>query len=189
MKSEYKINQPPVELSTAPETVKPVLQEQKNNFGFLPNMYTHMANAPAVLKMYLQGYQLFREESSFSPVEQEVLFLTISRYHGCDYCVGAHSMIADKMSGVPGHVTDAIRDGETIDDPKLQALQDFAVAMLESRGAPSRTEVEDFLGAGFSEQQLLEVIVAIAVKTLSNYSNHLTHTELDTVFEDYRWEK
>jgi len=187
MKSEYKLTQLPVELASAPETVKSILQEQKNNFGFLPNMYTHMANAPALLKMYLNGYRLFREEGTFSPVEQEVIFLTISRENGCDYCVGAHSMIADKMSGVPSHVTAAIRNETIIDDPKLQVLHDFVVTMLNKRGAPSREEVKYFLSAGYSEQQILEVIVAIAVKTLSNYNNHVAHTELDEVFADYRW--
>lgn len=187
MKSEYKMSQPPVELASATEEIKTILTEQKNNFGFLPNMYATMANAPSMLKMYLDGYRLFRQEVSFSPVEQEVIFLTISRENGCDYCVGAHSMIADKMSGVPAHVTEAIRNNAPIDDTKLQSLHDFAVIMLNKRGAPSRAEVEDFLAAGYTEQQVLELIVAIAVKTLSNYSNHLFHTELDAVFADYRW--
>jgi uncharacterized peroxidase-related enzyme len=189
MKSEYQLTLAPVELATAPESVKSILQEQKNNFGFLPNMYTHMANAPSVLKMYLNGYRLFREESSFSSVEQEVLFLTISRENGCDYCVGAHSMIADKMSGVPAHVTEAIRTGSEIDDPRLKALHDFTVVMLDKRGAPAIDDVAAFLSAGFSERQVLEVIVAIAVKTLSNYTNHLAHTALDEVFAGYRWEE
>lgn len=187
MKSEYKMSQPPMELSSAPEEIKTILTEQKNNFGFLPNMYATMANAPSLLKMYLNGYRLFREETTFSPVEQEVIFLTISRENGCDYCVGAHSMIADKMSGVPAHVTEAIRNHAPIDDPKLQVLHDFVAIMLNKRGAPSRSEVEGFLAAGYTEQQVLELIVAVAVKTLSNYSNHLFHTELDDVFADYRW--
>lgn len=187
MKSEYKMSQSPVELGTAPEAIKSILTEQKNNFGFLPNMYTNMANAPSLLKMYLNGYRLFREEATFSPVEQEVVFLTISRENGCDYCVGAHSMIADKMSGVPGHVTEAIRNNTAIDDAKLKALHDFVVTMLNKRGVPTRDDVENFLAAGYTEQQMLEVIVAIAVKTLSNYNNHLFHTQLDDVFADYTW--
>ena len=180
MKSEYKMSQSAVELDSAPGEIKTILTEQKNNFGFLPNMYATMANAPSMLK-------LFRQEATFSPVEQEVVFLTISRENGCDYCMGAHSMIADKMSGVPADVTESIRNHAPIDDPKLQVLHDFVVTMLNKRGAPSRSEVEDFLAAGYTEQQVLELIVAIAVKTLSNYSNHLFHTELDAVFADYRW--
>ncbi len=188
MKSEYKMTLPLVELATAPESVKEILAEQKNNFGFLPNMYTAMATAPALLKMYLNGYKLFRQEATFTPVEQEVIFITISRENGCDYCVGAHSMIAEKMSGVPSQITDSLRNWLPVEDKKLQALHDFVVVMLNKRGAPARMEVEDFLAAGYTEQQVLEVIVAIAVKTLSNYNNHLFHTELDEVFADYRWE-
>ncbi len=187
MKSEYKISMPPIEISGAPETVKGILEEQKNNFGFLPNMYSVMATAPSLLKMYLNGYRLFREEGTFSSVEQEVIFLTISRENGCDYCVGAHSMIADKMSGVPEEVTEAIRNNAPITDSKLQVLHDFVVTMINTRGVPSKSDVAAFLTAGYSEQQVLEVIVAIAVKTLSNYNNHLFHTELDDVFSDYAW--
>ena len=187
MKSEYKISMPPVTIESAGDAVKSTLEEQQANFGFLPNMYQTMANAPGLLKMYLYGYQQFRETSEFSPVEQEVIFMVISRENGCEYCVGAHSFIADNMSGVPEHVTNAIRDGNAIDDSKLEALATFTRTMLNSRGAPSRQGVESFIKAGYSERQILEIILAIAVKTLSNYSNHVCQPELDDVFSARAW--
>ena len=111
----------------------------------------------------------------------------LSRENGCSYCVGAHSFIADKMSGVPKHVTDAIRDGKSIDDVKLQALANFTKILLNTRGLPTKSEVEDFIKAGYSERQILEVILAISVKTLSNYSNHLCDPVLDDVFAPRAW--
>jgi len=187
MKSEYKISMPPVSIETASDAVKSTLEEQQAIFGFLPNMYQTMANAPGLLKMYLYGYQQFRETSDFSPVEQEVIFMVVSRENGCEYCVGAHSFIADNMSGVPEHVTDAIRDGNNIDDPKLEALAVFTRTMLSTRGVPAKSDVENFASAGYSERQMLEIILAIAVKTLSNYSNHVCQPELDNVFATREW--
>ncbi len=66
-----------------------------------------------------------RKKSGFNPVEQEVVFVTISVLNGCEYCTAAHSFIADKMSKVPAEVTDAIRNGEEIPDARLKALSQF----------------------------------------------------------------
>ena len=183
------------ELSLAPqgaETVEPRLKATFDaviaKLGFIPNMYTRMANMPALLDTYLGGYAAFRAEAGFTPAEQEVVFLTISRDNGCTYCVAAHSMIADTMSKVPVAVTEAIRDGHPIPDAKLAALAAFTRTMLASRGRPGRADVEAFLSAGYSERHILGIVLAIAVKTLSNYSNHLFHTPLDTVFADRTWQ-
>ena len=187
MKSEYKISLTPVTIETANDLVKGTLEQQKANFGFLPNMYQTMANAPAMLKTYLFGYEQFRKGTLFTSVEQEVLFMAISRENGCEYCVGAHSFIADNMSGVPVQVTDAIRDGSAIDDSKLEVLATFSRVLLNTRGLPTKAEVADFVAAGYTERHILEIILAISVKTLSNYSNHLCQPELDDVFAPRAW--
>jgi AhpD family alkylhydroperoxidase len=155
--------------------------------GFVPNMYAVMANSPAVLETYMEGYARFRSDSGFTPAEQEVVFLSISLVNACDYCMAAHSVIADRMSRVPPAVTDAIRDGHTVPDAKLAALSTFTSSMLLTRGQPSRAEVHAFLRAGYEERHLLDIILAIAVKTLSNYSNHLFHTPLDEMFAAREW--
>lgn len=117
------------------------------------------------------------------------MLLTISRNNDCDYCMAAHSTIADKASGVPSKVTNAIRDGHDIPDPKLAALSVFVNRTLSSRGMPTPDDVSTLLEAGYSERQILELVLAIAVKTLSNYSNHLFHTPLDARFADREWKK
>jgi uncharacterized peroxidase-related enzyme len=187
MKSEYKISLPPVTIEAAGDSVKSTLEQQKANFGFLPNMYQTMANSPVLLKTYLFGYEQFRTESDFTPGEQEVVFIVLSRENGCEYCVGAHSFIADNMSGVPAHVTDAIRARSTIKDSKLQALATFTKVLHDTRGLPTRTDVEGFIGAGYTEKNILEIILAMSVKTLSNYSNHVCQPELDHVFSGRAW--
>lgn len=169
--------------------VREVLEKAQRQVGFLPNMYAVMVNSPGLLDTYLTGYDHFRRDSGFTPAEQEVVFLTISRENACHYCVAAHSFLADKASQVPPAVTDAIRDGSPIPDPKLAALSDFTRALMTSRGWPTADDVQAFLGAGYGERHILEIILAIGVKTLSNWSNHLFRTPLDEMFAGRAWER
>lgn len=187
MLADYKMSLAPLSLSDAPPASRRMLEVAKAQVGFIPNMYANMAHSPGLLETYLLGYGRFREESGFSPQEQEVVFLTISRDNGCEYCVSAHSMLADTQSGLAPAVTNALRSGNPLPDPALQALSRFTSAMVASRGLPTKQEVGEFLAAGYAERQILEVILAIAVKTLSNYANHIFHTPLDPVFEARRW--
>ena len=180
-----KLTQQSIEVGSP--KVKAVLEKALKQVGFIPNMYSVMANSPGMLDTYLFGYDQFRTESGFSSVEQEVVFLTISHSNGCHYCVAAHSFIADKMSKVPVEVTNAIRHGKTIPDVKLQALSRFTLNMLDTRGRPDQDDVAEFLAAGYSEQHVLDILLAISVKTLSNYANHLFNTPLDDMFKSREW--
>lgn len=187
MKETPNLSLSPVAIADASGPAKAVLEDAQRRLGFVPNMYAVMANSPGLLETYVGGYGRFRQASGFSAPEQEVVFLTISRENGCTYCVAAHSVIADAMSKVPPEVTDAIRDGRAIPDARLGALSRFTKVMVESRGMPDRREVEAFLKAGFSERQVLEIVLAIAVKTLSNYANHLFLTPVDARFASRAW--
>ncbi|RBA23579.1 carboxymuconolactone decarboxylase family protein [Herminiimonas fonticola] len=176
----------PVDHASAQGKQKEVLDVALKQVGFIPNMYANMANAPAVLSTYLHGYALFRSESGLTPVEQEVVFLVISQYNGCNYCTAAHSMIADKMSGVPKDVLQAIRAQQPIPDAKLAALAAMAVEMVAKHGQPSQAVVKAFLNAGYQERDLLYIILAAAVKALSNYSNQAFGTQVDEKFAAYK---
>jgi uncharacterized peroxidase-related enzyme len=164
-----------------------VLSKAQSKLGFLPNLYRKMANAPGLVETYMAGNDAFRNDSGLTPAEQGTVLLAISRTNGCEYCVAAHSMHAD-MSKVPTEVTDALRDGRTLPDGRLDALATFTTAMVESRGLPTAADLDAFLGAGFTETDVLQVLLAISVKTISNYSNHLFHTEVDKAFAGRVWE-
>ncbi|MFJ1288352.1 carboxymuconolactone decarboxylase family protein, partial [Acinetobacter baumannii] len=85
----YKISLPQVNVTNADERAKTLLEAAKKQVGMIPNMYENMANFPALLETYGTGYNLFRKEGGFTPAEQEVIFLTISKENGCDYCMAA----------------------------------------------------------------------------------------------------
>jgi uncharacterized peroxidase-related enzyme len=187
MTMTYRMTLPQITLETAAPKAKELLEGAKKQSGMISNMYAAMANAPEALETYLYGMEHFRKESGFSPPEQEVVLLTISYENGCDYCMAAHSFIADKRSQVPPPVTDAIRAGTRIPEARLRALSEFTRAMVQKRGRPDRQDVEPFLAAGFSEKQVLDVVLAIAVKTISNYTNHLFETPVDAPFKAREW--
>lgn len=176
----------PVNPATAEGAQKEILDKAVKQVGFLPNMYANMANTPAVLSTYLHGYALFRSESGLKPAEQEVVFLAVSQVNGCNYCTAAHSMMADKKSGVPADVLQAIRAHQPIPSARFAALYALTAEMVSTQGRPRAATVQAFLGAGFQEKDVLYIVLAIAVKILSNYTNHALATPVDEVFSAYR---
>jgi uncharacterized peroxidase-related enzyme len=185
MTAEYKTDLPQVSDEAATGKAKDLLDGARAKLGFVPNMYRGMANNPGLLSTYLHGYAHFREQANFTPPEQEVVFLTISEGNGCDYCTAAHSMLAVHVSKLSEAHTQALRDGKPLSDAKLEALRKFTHHMWETRGLPTKAEAEAFKAAGYSDMHILEIILALAVKTISNYANHVNHTELDAKFAPF----
>ncbi len=186
MSNRYLNSLPALNLETATGAQKEILETAQKQVGFIPNMYANMANVPGVLSTYLHGYGLFRKDSGFTPTEQEVVFLAVSQTNGCKYCTAAHSMIADKMSGVPADVLQAIRTSQPIADASLAALFALTQDMVKHLGQPSAEKVKAFLDAGYTESHVLNIVLAVAVKVLSNYTNHAFATEVDERFAAYK---
>lgn len=178
-------NFPDHTIDSAPEEAASILKKAEKAYGMVPNLHRKMAEAPALLNGYWQLSQVFGN-CSLSPVEQQVVLIAASVTNNCSYCVGAHSALAD-MVAVPADVTEALRDGSEIVDTKLQALRKFTQSMVITRGWVHESEVDTFLAAGYKQAQVLEVILGIGMKTLSNYTNHLVKTELDTAFQGRVW--
>lgn len=175
----------PMALDRADGAARQVLERALKQVGFIPNMYAHMANEPALLDAYLHGYGLMRTQSGFNAIEQEVLFLAISLANACGYCVAAHSMLAARVAGVPEPVLQALREGLPLPDARLAALAALAQDMTTSRGRPCPQRVRAFLDQGYQSHQVLGIILAVGVKTLSNYANHAFDTPLDERFAPY----
>jgi AhpD family alkylhydroperoxidase len=174
-------------IETAPEASKDALIHAKETFGLIPNLEGILAEAPAVLKGGMALWDLF-EASSFTPIEQQVIYLTANYEHDCRYCMAAHSGLA-KMIGMSPEDIEALRQGQPLADRKLQALRLFTQRMIVARGWVKDQEIEEFLAAGYTKQQVLEVILGIALKIIHNYTNHIAKTPLDKAFQPYVWSK
>lgn len=184
-----KISLEPKQIENAPEISNKILENTKMGLGMIPNMFSTMANNPALLDAYSYSYKTFRENAGFTSQEQEIIFLSIAFENECEYCMAAHSFVADMMSKVPTEVTDAIRNNSEIEDAKYKALSMFSKVMTAKRGNPSQEEIAAFLNAGYTENHILGVITAIGVKTMSNYFNHVFNTPVDNAFKGRTWVK
>ncbi len=162
-----------------------LLATAEKAYGFIPNLLGVMAESPATVKAYMTIGQLF-DESSFSATERQVVILTASRFNECDYCMAAHSVVAG-MQKVPADVIEAIRNDRPVNDRKLEALRVFTTTVIEKRGWSSAADIASFLAEGYTKAQVLEVILGISFKTLSNYVNHVAETPLDDAFSTQAW--
>ncbi|MEK9968121.1 MAG: carboxymuconolactone decarboxylase family protein [Ferrovibrio sp.] len=168
-----------------PPESQPRLARIEAGQGRVLNLYKVMAIAPALLEGYVELARLFSTSSLTLQQQQVVLFAT-NRFHGCAYCVAGHSAAALRY-GVPDELVTQMRDGAEIDDPKLEALRRFTLAVLQARGAVTTETMDEFVLAGHTPRQALEVIVGIAAKVLSNYANHFASTPLDPELETHAW--
>lgn len=170
---------------SAPEASRPLLDTAAQTFGMVPNLMGVLATAPAALGSYLSVTGEL-EGSSLTPVEQQVVLIATSAENRCEYCVSVHSTVAN-MVKMPAEALEALRAGRDPEDARLGALAGFTRHVVEERGWVDMAELEAFLSAGFSEQQVLEVVTGVALKTISNYTNHIAGTPLDGAFESQRW--
>lgn len=187
--NEARLRIEKIRLEEAEPLARATLETAQQRLGMIPRMYAYMANAPGLLETYRLGYELFRQGSGFTPVEQEVVFLSISYENACEYCMAAHSFLADAQSKVPVEVTEALREGRDIPDARLHALSRFTRALVQKRGRPRQTDLNPFRAAGYTDGQVLQIILAIGVKTLSNYANHVCGTEIDGAFAKRSWSR
>ncbi len=175
-------------IDSAPEGSKGFLEKAQKNLGFVPNLYGSLAESPIALEAYGAISDRF-SKTSLSPTEQQVVLLVASVENGCEFCVAAHSVIAKKMVGVHEHIVAAIRNEDEIDDEKLESLAKFTREVVQQRGWVNGQPVENFLAAGYNRQQALEVILGVSLKTLSNYTNHMTETQTNAEFASESWTK
>src|SRR5260370_38996234 len=103
--------------------------------------------------------------------------------------MAAPSMLADTQSKVPPAVTEALRTGDHVPDERLRSLSEFTRTMVTGRGRPSEEDLQKFLNDGFTSEQVLQIVLAVGVKTFSNYANHMCHTPVDAAFEHRKWTK
>jgi alkylhydroperoxidase family enzyme len=170
-------------IETAPKDSKPQLEGSIKDFGMIPNLHAVMAEAPKVLEAYKTLHQLF-QASSFNNEELTVIWQTINVEHNCHYCIPAHAAIAHMMNIDPA-ISTAIRNGTVLENEKLEVLHETTLALVRDRGLVSDDVVTNFYAQGYGKQQMLEIILGISQKVMSNYVNHLSNTPVDKMFETF----
>ncbi|RZF90095.1 carboxymuconolactone decarboxylase family protein [Pseudoalteromonas sp. N1230-9] len=168
---------------TAPDEAKSLLDNSVSAFGMIPNLHAVMAEAPTLLEGYQVLHELF-QKTSFTAEELTVVWQTINVEHDCHYCVPAHSAIAASMK-VDQAIVDALVNKTPLASAKLEILRGTTLAMTRNRGVIDKEQLDAFFDAGYSNQQLLEIVLGLSQKVMSNYTNHLANTEIDEPFKKF----
>lgn len=174
-------------LDTAPEAAKPIFNGVKSAFGFVPNLQSYMAESPELLAGYTALWDLF-SKTTLTVHEQQVVYMTANFENECHYCMAGHTTLA-KMQKLDQGAIDALRAGTPLPDARLEALHRFATLVVRNRGWVTNADTDAFLAAGFTRRNILEVVLGVATKIVSNYTNHIVHTPLDDFMKGNEWEK
>ncbi|MFT4809135.1 MAG: alkylhydroperoxidase family enzyme [Paraglaciecola sp.] len=174
-------------LETASQAAKPLLENSVKGFGMIPNLHAVMAESPALLEAY-QTLHGLAQDASFNNEELTVVWQTINVEHACHYCVPAHTAIANMMN-VDADITEALRNQTPLKSTKLETLRDTTLLMVRNRGVIEKADIDTFYAAGFSKQNLLDIVLVLAQKVMSNFTNHLADTAVDEPFKVFAWNK
>jgi AhpD family alkylhydroperoxidase len=173
-------------IESAPAAARPTLEGANRALGFVPNQYANLAEAPAALEAYTTLSSIFGK-TSFNATERQVVLLAVSVENACQFCVAAHSLIAKAMDKVDPAVVAALREHRPIADARLEALATFTRLVVRERGWVAGEATERFLAAGYTQQQAIEVVLGVTMKTLSNYANHLMETKVNPELGAEAW--
>jgi uncharacterized peroxidase-related enzyme len=168
-------------IATAPEASRPALEKIQKSLGFIPNLMATFANNPTVLEGYLALGAVF-EKGSFTPRERQIILLAASVENDCNYCAAAHSQIAKSLLHTPTEVITAVRNNTPVPDAKLNALVALVRELVRERGYAKEKTIQKFLAAGYKKEQVMEILLGIALKTISNYLDHISPTHVDQAF-------
>ncbi|EOR93517.1 Macrophage infectivity potentiator-related protein [Arcticibacter svalbardensis MN12-7] len=172
-------------METAPEESKPFLEKSLKANGMIPGLHGVLAGAPGLLAAYQTLHELFAN-SSFDNEELTVVWQTINVEHECHYCVPAHTGIANMMKVNP-KITEALRNETAMPTAKLQALHEIVLKIVRNRGHVSQEDLDAFYAVGYGQRQVLEIILGLSQKIISNYTNHIANTPVDERFEKFAW--
>ncbi len=172
-------------VETALEQLQPILRKTEEALGFVPNFLGVITESPAVLEGFISLSRAF-DRSSLTASERQIVQLSTSFENEVPYCVAGHTVFA-RMQEVPDDVVQAVRQGAPIPDAKLQGLREFTSKVVKQRGHVTQADVQAFLDAGYTKAQVLEVILGVGLKTVTNYTNHIAETPLDAAFASGAW--
>ena len=168
-----------------PVDSRPILDAVSEKIGFIPNLFSGLALQPKVLEAFVVLDGSF-SETSLSSIERQVVLLAASVENGSGYCVAGHTLFARALE-VPEKQLAAMRSGTPVDDRKLEALHTFTRRLIVTRGHVTARDVNDFVSAGYSREQILDVILGLACKTVTNYVTSAMQIPLDDPFKAAEW--
>src|SRR5580698_7098417 len=173
-------------IASAPEKSRPVLEQLQQAFGFIPNLAAAISNSPKLLTAFAAVFQQVHS-SSLTEQEIQIVLLTDAVANSSAYAVAFHTALA-LQQGVRSEETGAIRERRLPADKRFAALSTLAKTLIEKRGHLSERELDAFIAAGFTKEQVLEVIAIVAASTITNYAGTIANPPLEDQFQQFAWQ-
>jgi alkylhydroperoxidase family enzyme len=178
-------NYPVQTMETAPAGSKPALEQFQKVFGMVPNIVGAIANSPKLVTALMRVFEQ-AHSGTLAETEVQIVLLTDAVTNASAYAVAFHTAMG-QQAGLSAEVTDAIREGRAPKDKRYAALSLLAKTLIEKRGHLSDQEQESFFAAGFTREQVLEVILTVAASTMTNYTGTLANPQLEPQFQPFAW--
>jgi uncharacterized peroxidase-related enzyme len=164
-------------IEASPAAAQPLLEAVKKQLGSVPNLFRLVATSPAALEGYL-GLNGALARGTLDPRTRERIALTVAELNGCDYCLSAHTYLGKHVAKLDDAELAANRDGASTDARASAALR-FAGKVVRERGHVSDGDVRAVKDAGYTDAEVLEIVLHVALNTLTNYVNEVAKTEID----------
>jgi len=179
-------NYPIHSIASAPEKSKPALEQLQKAFGVLPNLPAVIANSPKLINSLVPLFQQVHNPGLTEP-ENQIVLLTDAVTNSSTYAVAFHTALA-LQQGISSKEIDAIRERRLPTDKRFAALSTLAKTLIEKRGHLSERELDSFIAAGFTKEQILEVVAIVAASTITNYAGTIANPPLEEPFRQYAWQ-
>ena len=167
----------PSSIEASPAASQPLLQAVKKELGVVPNLFRLVGTSPAALEGYL-GLNGALAKGSLEAPTRERIALAVAELNGCDYCLSAHSYLGKNLAKLSDAEIVTNRAGGS-GDPKADAAVRFAVKLVNARGHVSDADIQTVKQAGYTDAHIIEIVLHVALNTLTNYVNEVAKTEID----------
>lgn len=164
-------------IEAAPVATRPLLEGAKKQLGSVPNLFRVIANSPAAIEGYF-GLNGALAKGTLDAKTRQRIALAVAGVNGCSYCLSAHTYMGKNLAKLDDAEITANRNGAS-NDPKADAALRFAVKVVRERGHVSDADVAAVKAAGFDDGQIVEIVLHVALNTLTNYVNEVANTEID----------
>jgi len=167
----------PATIDAAPAAAQPLLQAVKKQLGIAPNLFRLVSNSPAALEGYV-GLSAALAKGTLPAATGERIALAVAEINGCGYCLSAHTYLAKNLAKLDDAEIAANRSGAS-NDPKADAAVRFAAKVIQLRGHVSEEDLRAVEGAGYTDAQVIEIVLHVALNTWTNYVNEVAKTDID----------
>jgi uncharacterized peroxidase-related enzyme len=167
----------PASIAAAPAAAQPMLEAVNKQLGMVPNLFRLIANSPAALEGYL-GLSGALGKGTLAAQTRERVALAVAEINRCGYCLAAHSYLGKSLAKLDDAEILANRKGGST-DAKADAAVRFAVQVTQARGHIRDVDLQAVKAAGYDDAQIVEIVVHVALNTLTNYINSVGQTEID----------